>query len=56
MKALPQTGQIARVRQRLYLVENTVLPQRPGESTLRASTPIPRSKPPAKPTANSEPP
>ena len=27
-------GQIARVRQRLYLVENTVPPPRPGDSTL----------------------
>jgi len=34
MKAIPQTGQIARVRQRLYLVENIVLPQSACESTL----------------------
>jgi ERCC4-related helicase len=31
---IPQAGQIARVRQRLYLVENTVAPPRPGDSTL----------------------
>ena len=30
----PAAGQIARVRQRLYLVENSVPPQRAGESTL----------------------
>jgi SNF2 family DNA or RNA helicase len=31
---LPSAGQIARVRQRLYLVENTVPPPRPGDSPL----------------------
>lgn len=31
---LPVPGQIARVRQRLYLVEGTVAPPRPGDSTL----------------------
>jgi superfamily II DNA or RNA helicase len=31
---LPAAGQIARVRQRLYLVENTVSPPRPGDSAL----------------------
>ncbi len=30
----PQAGQIARVRQRLYLVESTVAPPRAGDSTL----------------------
>ncbi len=32
--ALPTPGQIARVRQRHYLVEETVAPPRPGDSTL----------------------
>ena len=31
---LPAPGEIARVRQRLYLVESTVAPPRPGDSTL----------------------
>ena len=31
---IPQAGQIARVRQRLYLVESTVAPPRAGDSTL----------------------
>jgi SNF2-related domain len=31
---IPSAGQIARVRQRLYLVESTVAPPRPGDSTL----------------------
>ena len=31
---LPSAGQIARVRQRLYLVESSVAPPRPGDSTL----------------------
>ena len=30
----PSAGQIVRVRQRLYLVENTIAPPRPGDSTL----------------------
>ncbi len=30
----PAPGQIVRVRQRLYLVEQTISPQRPGDSTL----------------------
>jgi hypothetical protein len=34
MKSIPQTGQIVRVRQRLYLVESTSPPQKAGESTL----------------------
>jgi hypothetical protein len=34
MKPIPQPGQIARVRQRLYLVEGTTPPQSAGESTL----------------------
>ncbi len=34
MIAAPESGQIARVRQRLYLVEKIVLPQREGERTL----------------------
>lgn len=32
--AVPSTGQIARVRQRRYLVEELVAPPRPGDSTL----------------------
>lgn len=32
--APPAPGQIARVRQRLYLVEQTIGPQKPGDSTL----------------------
>ncbi len=31
---LPEVGQIARIRQRLYLVENSVPPPKPGQSTL----------------------
>ena len=31
---IPAPGQIARVRQRLYLVEQTVPPARPRDSTL----------------------
>ena len=34
MLEAPAAGQIARVRQRLYLVESTVPPQSAGESTL----------------------
>jgi hypothetical protein len=34
MLKAPAAGQIARVRQRLYLVENVVPPERAGESTL----------------------
>src|SRR5258708_40321150 len=33
---IPAPGQIARVRQRLYLVERTVSPPNPGDSTLVA--------------------
>src|SRR5688500_6417366 len=34
--SIPAPGQIARVRQRLYLVERTVSPPKPGDSTLIA--------------------